>query len=259
MPQRVTMRARSAVARSKSFEAPVVIWCMNTSSAMRPPNSTAIVRQHLVRGPGCSGPRSGSCMVTPSARPRGMMVTLCTGSVLGSSSPTIAWPDSWYAVLRRSSSGITIDVRSAPMMILSLACSKSSMSTRRLLPRAANSAASLTRLARSAPEKPGVPRAMMSALTSGASGTLRMCTLRICSRPRMSGSGTTTWRSKRPGPQQRRVEHVGAVGRGDDDHAHGAPRSRPSRPAAGSASARARRCRRPGRRRAGGRPRRFRR
>ena len=85
------------------------------------------------------------------------------------------------------------------MMILSLALSKSSMSTRRLLLRAANSAASLTRLARSAPEKPGVPRAMMSALTSGAIGTLRMCTSRICSRPRMSGSGTTTWRSKRPG------------------------------------------------------------
>jgi hypothetical protein len=35
----------------------------------------------------------------------------------------------------------------------------------------------------------------------------------------MSGSGTTTWRSKRPGPQQRRVEHVGPVGRGDHDHA----------------------------------------
>jgi hypothetical protein len=31
------------VARSKSFEAPVVIWFMNTSSAMRPPKSTAIV------------------------------------------------------------------------------------------------------------------------------------------------------------------------------------------------------------------------
>ena len=46
---------------------------------------------------------------------------------------------------------------------------------------------------------PGVPRAMMSALTSGDIGTLRMCTSRICSRPRMSGSGTTTWRSKRPG------------------------------------------------------------
>ena len=44
-----------------------------------------------------------------------------------------------------------------------------------------------------------MPRAMMSALTSGAIGTLRMWTSRICSRPRMSGSGTTTWRSKRPG------------------------------------------------------------
>ena len=73
------------------------------------------------------------------------------------------------------------------------------MSTSRLLRRAANSAASLTRLARSAPEKPGVPRAMISAFTSAAIGTLRMCTSRICSRPRMSGSGTTTWRSKRPG------------------------------------------------------------
>src|SRR5215470_8104244 len=94
---------------------------------------------------------------------------------------------------------MTMDLRSAPIMILSLARSKSSISTRRLLPRAAKSAASLTRLARSAPEKPGVPRARMSALTSGASGTLRMCTSRICSRPRMSGSGTTTWRSNRPG------------------------------------------------------------
>src|SRR6266478_2819734 len=128
-----------------------------------------------------------------------MMVTLCTGSVFGSSRATIAWPDSWYAVLRRSSAGIAIERRSAPMMILSLARSKSSMSTRRLFPRAANRAASFTMFARSAPEKPGVPRAMMSGLTSGARGTLRMWTLRISSRPRMSGSGTTTCRSKRPG------------------------------------------------------------
>src|SRR6266581_1557240 len=85
------------------------------------------------------------------------------------------------------------------MTILSLARSKSSMSTRRLFLRAAKSAASLTRLARSAPEKPGVPRAMISALTSGATGTFLMCTSRICSRPRISGSGTTTWRSNLPG------------------------------------------------------------
>src|SRR5471030_2539395 len=107
-----------------------------------------------------------------------------------------------------------IDLRSGPMKILSLASSKSIMSTRRLLRRAANSAASLTRLARSAPEKPGVPRAITSALTSVASGTLRMCTRRICSRPRMSGSGTNTWRSKRPG----RIS-AGPIGGGDDDNA----------------------------------------
>ncbi len=35
--------ARDLVARSKSFDAPVVIWFMNSSSAMRPPNSTEIM------------------------------------------------------------------------------------------------------------------------------------------------------------------------------------------------------------------------
>ncbi len=36
-------------------------------------------------------------------------------------------------------------------------------------------------------------------------------------RPFMSGRSRMTWRSKRPGPQERRVEDVGSVGRGDDD------------------------------------------
>ncbi len=40
---------------------------------------------------------------------------------------------------------------------------------------------------------------MTDGLTLSPSGTLRMWTLRICSRPRTSGSGTTTWRSNRPG------------------------------------------------------------
>ena len=40
---------------------------------------------------------------------------------------------------------------------------------------------------------------MVLRFTSGASGTLRTCTFRICSRPTTSGFGTTTWRSKRPG------------------------------------------------------------
>ena len=92
-----------------------------------------------------------------------------------------------------------MDLRSGPMKILSLASSKSCMSTVRLLRRAANKAASLTKLAKSAPEKPGVPRANMSALTSTSIGTLRMCTIKICSRPLMSGKDTMTCLSKRPG------------------------------------------------------------
>ena len=94
---------------------------------------------------------------------------------------------------------MTSERRSVPIMILSLALSNSSMLTVRRFARAAISAASLTRFARSAPEKPGVPRAMTEGFTFVSTGTLRMCTFRICSRPRTSGSGTTTWRSKRPG------------------------------------------------------------
>ena len=84
-------------------------------------------------------------------------------------------------------------------MTLSLADSKSTMLTMRLPARAASSAASFTMLARSAPEKPGVPRAITRGSTSGPTRTFFMCTCRIFSRPSTSGLGTTTWRSKRPG------------------------------------------------------------
>ena len=85
------------------------------------------------------------------------------------------------------------------MKILSLACSKSSISTVRLFLLAANSAASLTKFARSAPENPGVPRATISAFTSASTGIFLMCTRRICSRPLMSGRDTATCLSNRPG------------------------------------------------------------
>ena len=94
--------------------------------------------------------------------------------------------------MRFSSSLMTSDFRSAPLMTLSLAFSNSDIATTRLPSRAASSAASFTRLARSAPEKPGVPRAITFGSTSLASGTLRMCTRRIFSRPFTSGFGTTT-------------------------------------------------------------------
>ena len=57
----------------------------------------------------------------------------------------------------------------------------------------------MTALARSAPEKPGVPWAIFRRSTPSASGLPRQWTFRIASRPSMSGASITTWRSKRPG------------------------------------------------------------
>ena len=91
--------------------------------------------------------------------------------------------------------------------------------TRRLLRRAASSAASLTRLARSAPEKPGVPRAITLGSTSGASGTLRMCTLQDLLAAADVGVRHHDLAVEAAGAQQRRIEHVGPVGGGDQDDA----------------------------------------
>ena len=73
------------------------------------------------------------------------------------------------------------------------------MLTNRRPIRAAPRAASFTRFIRSAPEKPGVPRAIRRRSTSGPTGTLRAWTDRIRSRPLMSGFGTWIVRSNRPG------------------------------------------------------------
>src|SRR5881396_3636080 len=92
-----------------------------------------------------------------------------------------------------------IERRSAPIMTLSLAISKSLIETRSLFLRAASRAASLTRFSRSAPAKPGVWRARRSMFTSSPIGTRRVWTFRMPSRPFTSGRGTTTRRSNRPG------------------------------------------------------------
>src|SRR5437667_47593 len=88
----------------------------------------------------------------PSARPRGTIVTLWSGSRPGTLRLTRAWPASWYAVSRRSSSERTMLLRSSPSITLSLASSRSFMSTAPLLRRAARRAASLTMFDRSAPD-----------------------------------------------------------------------------------------------------------
>ena len=60
-------------------------------------------------------------------------------------------------------------------------------------------AASLTRLARSAPENPGVPRATTSRSTSGASFLPWQCTARMASALGQVGQRDVTCRSNRPG------------------------------------------------------------
>ena len=69
-----------------------------------------------------------------------------------------------------------------------------------LLPRRpVRMAASFSRLARSAPEKPGVRFAIVSRDTSSVRRLFLAWTLRMSWRPFRSGTSTDTWRSKRPG------------------------------------------------------------
>src|SRR3989441_1110779 len=74
-----------------SLLAPLVISLNCSSSAMRPPMAIAIRSSTAWR---FQFRRSslGSIWVSPSAGPRGMMVTLCTGSHCGTSRATRAWP-----------------------------------------------------------------------------------------------------------------------------------------------------------------------
>src|SRR5204862_423018 len=122
---------------------------------------------------------------------------------------------------------------SSPATMRSTACVKSSCETASPPRRVARSAASLIRLARSAPENPGVSAATCSRSTPLARRTLRACTCRIASRPRLSGRSTSTCRSKRPARSQApvllrvleeldhllelglRLIHAGDVGEGD--------------------------------------------
>ena len=73
------------------------------------------------------------------------------------------------------------------------------MSTPSSFLRTASSAASFRRFARSAPEKPGVPRATRVRSASSANFIFAPWSRRISSRPLSVGSSTTTCRSKRPG------------------------------------------------------------
>src|SRR5918998_351580 len=128
-----------------------------------------------------------------------MTEILWTGSECSRWWPTRAWPISWKAVMRRSFSLMTRVFFSGPAMTRMIPSSSSCWPISRLPVRAASSAASLTRFARSAPVKPGVCPARSSMLIAFASGLPRVWTSRIFARPLRSGRSTTIWRSKRPG------------------------------------------------------------
>ena len=90
--------------------------------------------------------------------------------------------------------------------------------------------------------RPSAPRSPRDR-RSGSSFTVRAWMRRIASRPLTSGLSTSTWRSKRPGRSRAGSSTSGPIRRGHDDDALRSRRSRPSRRAAGSASARALRVR----------------
>ena len=87
-----------------------------------------------------------------------------------------------------------------------------------LLRRAARMAASLTRFARSAPEKPGVRRASASRSTVLSSGLPLMWTSRISRAALDVRAVEDDLAVEAARAQERRVEDVGPVGGGDDDH-----------------------------------------
>ncbi len=137
--------------------------------------------------------------MTPSVCPAGRIVTLATGSACSDRAATRAWPDSCTATACFSSGSSTFEPSLRPRMILSRAASKSAAVTTFLLSRTAKMAASFARFARSAPEKPGVPRATTSRFTLGESFLPLLWTRRIASRSLTLGSGIVTCRSNRPG------------------------------------------------------------
>ena len=127
------------------------------------------------------------------------MLTSCTLSQFLESLAMMACPDSWYAVMRLSRSVTTRLFLAGPAMTLFIASEMSSIVMSLRFARAARIAASLSRFSMSAPVKPEVSLARLLKLTVGASGLLRLCTLKISSLPFTSGMLTYICLSNLPG------------------------------------------------------------
>ena len=117
----------------------------------------------------CGAPRAGSCWVTPSAMPVGRIVTLWTRvgvSEHGGAAPR-GRPRGRRSTSFSSSESAIDSRRCAHQHAVAGRLEVVRCGSRRAPRRTANSAASFTRLARSAPLMPGVPRATTSRSTSG--------------------------------------------------------------------------------------------
>jgi len=93
MPHSHTMRRAMLVALRMSSDAPVVSWLSTICSAARPPMRCVSTRSQYSREKEWRS-SWGRYAVSPSARPRGMMVTLCTLSLPGWSHAMSACPAS---------------------------------------------------------------------------------------------------------------------------------------------------------------------
>mmetsp|Transcript_11763 Transcript_11763/g.22583 ORF Transcript_11763/g.22583 Transcript_11763/m.22583 type:complete len:227 (-) Transcript_11763:238-918(-) len=189
----------SCVTRRKSSDAPVVTSPKKTCSAARPAKAMHTISMI------CSRLRKKTSLGRYWANPkaplvRGIMVTFSKGSACSKNHPATAWPASWCATTDFSW-GLIILCDSNPPMIRSVAFSKSSTETDSALRRAATIAASLHKLAMSAPAKPGVKPAKRPAISSILDSNLIpfKCTSKISLRPIKSGLSTVICRSKRPG------------------------------------------------------------
>ena len=150
--------------------------------------------------------------------PRPTIEILCTGSLCSRKWPTSAWPISCTAVISRSLGDSSRVFFSGPAMTRMMPSSSSRFSICFLPLRAASSAASFTRLARSAPVNPGVWPARASRSTCRRHRLAAAVHLEDLLAADAVGPVDDDLAVEAAGAQQRRVEDVGPVGGGDQDH-----------------------------------------
>ena len=182
----------------------------------------------------------------PSWRPRATIESFCAETFWPIEVVTTACADSWIAITHCSSAVSGWLLRAGPETTRSIASSSVAWSISAPPSRTVSSAASLITLASSAPLKPEVSLAICSSEASGRQRPLAAVQAEDFEAAVDVGhvDGHLTVEAARP--QQRRVEDVGPVGRGEHDEAGVAAEAVHLDQQLRSASARARRC--PGRR-----------